>query len=117
MILSHYLEKSWSPDYDCWSLVQEFYQRELNIELPDVACNALNIREVLDEFELTDLYSLFRPALSPSHGCVVEMGTNGRSSHVGIYLEYSGGRILHNHYFGGVVCEPKPRHDILGYFT
>ena len=93
--------------------MRDFYKREFDVELPGVAVNAENIRQVLGEFKITSIYSLFRKVTEPEYGDVVEMGYNNTPSHVGIWVD---GRILHNHYFGGVVLEKNPPHDVLNFY-
>ncbi len=109
-----YLEKFWSESYDCWALVRDFYLQEFGVKLPVVMVDATNPREVLREFEYTPIRASFDVIEEPQEGCVVEMGTQGRPHHVGVWID---GRVLHNHYRGGVVLEPRPQFDILAYYA
>lgn len=118
MNISYYLGKTWSPEYDCWSLVREFYDREKGVKLPLVMIDPENIRNVLREFAGTEIKQLFKKTTTPKTGDIVEMGYHQKPSHCGIYLDFDGDvRILHNHYTGGVAAEPKPPHDILNFYT
>lgn len=116
MDVDYYLSKHWSLDYDCWSLVREFYLRELNVQLPEVAVRADDLRECMQICEQSAVRDLFERIDEPQHGCVVEMGGN-QPFHVGICLQVPETRILHNLYTAGVVCEPKPPFDVLGYYA
>ena len=93
--LTTYLNREWHPvDYHCWSLVRDYYSRELNIDLPPVAIDARSIREVLDQFRLSDIYQAFNRVETPcDHDVVLFINDAGLVSHCGIFV---GGKILHN---------------------
>lgn len=113
MNITHYLNRHWTPDYDCWALVREFYLREFNIKLPAEQVDSDDIRACADSVKHSPTRDLFTPIDKPFDGCVVEMGQRF-PFHVGIWVQ---GRVLHNFYIGGVVCEAKPRLDILAYYA
>lgn len=115
MNIDYYLGKSWSNDFDCWALCREFYQRELGINLAVVPVNSADLRDCIRTLAASSYRAEFVQLSHPVPGCIAEMGA-GRPSHVGIYLETPGPRVLHNFYGGGVVCEPKPQLPIIAYW-
>ena len=115
MNLERYLERFWSDEYDCWGLVRDYLEHEQGIQIPRVPVDAHDPRAVRREFEHSPVRDMcFEKLEAPVDGCVVEMGRNGRACHVGIWFE---GRVLHNHYAGGVAFEPTPPFEILGYYA
>lgn len=112
MNVTPYLSKFWSTEYDCWALVREFYANEFGISLPVVNIDTNNLVAVAREIGSSPLRVDFRK-VEPFDGSIVEMGER-LPFHVGIHVD---GRILHNHYPGGVVCEPNPPFHIFGHYA
>ena len=115
-----YLGKEWvSAEYDCWGLVRDIYQRELNIKLPFVCVNAKSNREVIDAFDGSKIYSMFEEISEPEHFSVLLIG-NKKPRHCGVYLNVkSRAMVIHNQRGFGVVCESisilKRKANILSY--
>lgn len=105
-----YLGRPWiAGEYDCWSLVRDVYLNELGVDLPLVPVYALNLREVIEEFQSSDIFGLFEVIDSPVPMCVAGMtrSASERMTHVGVYLVDESGneRVLHNAHNTGVVCQ------------
>jgi NlpC/P60 family len=121
--IDRYLKKHWvNFEYDCWSLVREFYFAEFNIDLPYIPIDASDIDLVSDTIRNSDLRGLFQSIKTPSNGCVVELERRHRqpnkstARHVGVFIDPN--FVLHNS--GVVQCVPISRIQldwtILGYF-
>ncbi len=104
--ITKYLSKPWiNGQQDCWQLVRDVYREQLNIELPQIVVNAEKLREVITAMESTTNLSDWQPIEQPGHWSLVFWSQLTRPSHVGIYLDIDGGRILHNTQRTGVVCQ------------
>jgi len=68
--------------YNCGSLVYNVLKNEFNKEIPEV--NANNILEIS---------KLTKKIKKPEHGAIAIMKND--NSHIGLYLKYDGGGILH----------------------
>jgi len=92
-------------DFDCWGLVRwvqrEHFGRELPLVVVDATCKA----EILAAFDGHAEYARWQLVEKPAEGdCVVTMTAPDEPSHVGVYLEIDGGRILQCVTGSGVVA-------------
>ena len=104
-----YIGRPWiNGQQDCWTLVRDIYRDHLAIDLPAIAIDADNLRQVLKAFENDDNLSLWQPIPVPEHLCLVFF-TPGhhRATHCGLWLDVMGGRFLHCHRKAGVVFEDR----------
>jgi hypothetical protein len=119
--VTHYLKRDWVlGEYECWALVVEVYQRELNVSLPRANLGTTEPKSVRREFANHHANNLFEQIPEPKHLSVVAMGKRWLS-HVGVYLDTNDGpRILHNRRVCGVLCQHpndvKRDITILGYY-
>ena len=91
MNIDDYLGRPWlSPGYDCWGLVRDVYQRELNVSLPAFLCDSRNPRKVglALKQNSSPLNPLFKECDLKNYA-IVGFSKLGRLCHVGIY--YDGG--------------------------
>lgn len=97
------------PDaYDCWGLLRHVYRTQLGIELPlypgvvpkDFASVARFITRELKSGTHWDEIK------RPEHLCGVAMSSNNAYHHVGVWLKYDGGVILHSMDNHNVVVHP-----------
>jgi len=121
MNILDYLGKPWVlGEYECWTMVVDFYNKELAIDLPVINLEVLNVFSIRKAFEQNQVQPLFTKIESPVDNCVVVMGRRWQS-HVGVYIETTDGpRILHNRQYSGVLCQPitdiTKDLDIFGYY-
>ena len=109
--ITTYLGQPWiNGQQDCWQLVRDVYRNQLQIDLPQIVVDAKNLRAVLTEMESSPHLSDWISINKPEHWSLVFWSQHTRPSHVGVYLNVDGGRILHNTQRTGTVCQPV--HDM-----
>ncbi|USE39254.1 hypothetical protein MJO57_14475 [Endozoicomonas sp. SCSIO W0465] len=88
--------------------MRDIYRDCLQIDLPAIAIDADNLRQVLKAFEDDNNLSPWQPIPKPEHWCLVFF-TPGhhRATHCGLWLDIMGGRFLHCHRQAGVVFEDR----------
>ncbi len=93
-----YIGKRWSTDWHCWTLVSDAYQDALGIELPwypsawpnNLKQGLSTIRGVVQGTSET-----WREVETPQEFDAVAMATGKTFTHVGIWTEDQGGRVVH----------------------
>lgn len=84
--------------YDCWGVVWKYYKEMIGIELPQfpgvVESGKQAIEEIIDTRAKSDEW---QEVETPKEGDLVVMKTRLMTPHVGVYVEQSGGRILHTY--------------------
>lgn len=121
-----YMNKEWvAGKYDCWSLVREFYKKELNINLnaiviPTNQDGSYDMKSLVKEFKTSNCYEHFVYIDMPINYCVALMAASIKKEtpiHVGIHID---GRILHNEMGSNVAYETissiSDRWTIKGYY-
>jgi cell wall-associated NlpC family hydrolase len=113
MNIEHYIGRPWvATGFNCWGLLREVYQRELQIDLPCCGLNADDVIAVGKAFLQSELKSGFNRIETPVHLCAVAMryANSKHESHCGVYLQMPDGeKILHNWRGAGVLLEPVAR--------
>lgn len=113
MNLDLYIGRPWvATGFNCWELLREFYQRELNIHLPICNVDGGDLLAVSKAFLRSDVKKSFKKIESPVHLCAVAMRHihSDYESHCGVYLQMPDGeKILHNQRGAGVLLEPISR--------
>lgn len=106
---SEYIGRPWvNGEYDCWALIRDVYRDRLRIELPEIAVDSDNLKEVMAAFGNPDNLLPWAPIRQPEHLCLVFFSPGEhRAAHCGLWLEILGGRYLHCHRRSGVVCEDR----------
>ena len=96
--------QKWSPAFNCYSLLERVYRAEWGIEIPVlIDVDPDNLWSVLQKFDQIDS-DVWKTVEKPEHGDAVLFGQKSRVSHVGIYLFYDGGIILHCTKPHGITC-------------
>lgn len=102
-----YLNRPWvNGEADCWELFRDIYKAQLAIELPKIVVNAKNLVEVIKAMETHPHLADWHPVDKPQHMCLTFWSQHKRRSHVGMYIDVDGGRILHTTQRTGSVCQP-----------
>lgn len=96
------------PDeFDCWGLLCWYYDTKLGIQI-DHYGKSMNPKDMMSvcRFAFSEAGSPRWARVSkPEHGDAVAMSQNRRISHVGIYLDIDGGKILHSRDHIGVMLQ------------
>lgn len=110
-----FLGKPWTPEYNCWSMVRDWYSRA-GEEVPEVAMNPESLRSVIRAGESPESYTGWEKTERPEAGDVACMthSRKGVVSHVGIYVP---GGIIHNLQGHGVVFTQPQRLSLFGLQT
>ena len=99
---------SYGPEsYDCWSLIWEIYRTRYGVDLP-------NYREVSRQFVRSISLAMrsgetggeWVRVYKPREGDLVAMSRSKRYHHVGIYIEFNGGQVLHAADRDRVIVQP-----------
>ena len=72
--------------FDCWGMVQHWYQTRLNKKLPDTPTDPKDLLAVARKMESEQNSERWAEISEPTRNCVVAMGKNSKVSHVGIYI-------------------------------
>ena len=81
--------------YDCWGLVWAVQDR-LGAVVPQLEDTPQKLSEIARTFRDTDIRDNLVKLDGPQHGAIVEMAHSTRPYHVGVYLDYDRGGILHS---------------------
>ncbi len=108
-----YVEGGESLDgFNCWGFLRFILAKHFNKTLPAVPIgDAHRTREIHENALQCGLY---QPVGKPEHGDAALL-RGGESPHVGIYLDFDGGGILHSLEGVGVVWTPIKQLRMLGF--
>lgn len=100
--IADYLVKKWSPagngpeDFNCYNLVRDVYQTQWNVSLPEYMISAddiLGLARAMRDEVLTDKWV---ETEKPDHGSVALFTYRIEPVHIGIWLDYDTGLVLHS---------------------
>jgi hypothetical protein len=108
-----YVEGGEGPEgYNCWGLLRHIERVHFNRHLPAfVIGDAVATREAHEGALDSGLYW---PVAEPVHGHPVLL-RGGDDPHVGVWLDYDGGGVLHSLEGKGVIWTPRNRLNMLGF--
>lgn len=90
--------------FDCYGLVVWIYRTQLGKRLDSLeSLNVADLASVLRAVESQDRH--WRELAKPEHLCLVGMSTHTRIHHVGVWLDFEGGKVLHAMEGGTVVAQ------------
>lgn len=97
------------PDsYDCWGLAQVIQRELFGREMPDIKSPPKSLKSLIHYVRDHDARKQWKAAEKfPIHGQLVEMTQSEHPFHIGVYLEYDGGGIIHSFNPAGV-CFDRP---------
>lgn len=102
-----YLGKPWQagaqgPEaYDCWGLFRAVQREQFGVEVPVIiAPDYDDPRQLAALFREHDERARWQPVEVPQHGDAVIVRS---PLHIGVWLDYDGGGVLHSHRGAGVV--------------
>jgi cell wall-associated NlpC family hydrolase len=106
---AHYVGLPWVKGaegphaYDCWGLVRHVQRAHFHRELPAIDLDALDLAAIEGVLAggVHDRRWLRTPHPLEGDGVIV---AQGRNIHVGVWIDYDGGRVLHSVGGWGVVC-------------
>ncbi len=95
---------------NCWTIVSRCQKQVFDRDLPPVIIRPDNMKELVGLMELRKTYQGWQEVPEPQHGAVVFMTKNGHdvsnaACHVGVWLDFEGGGVLHSDEPHGVVFE------------
>lgn len=84
-------------EFDCWGVVHWCYKQILEIDLPWFPCDAHDLRAVTREFSNCSSSPQWELVDRPKRGMEIVLMSSGRLlHHVGLWLPFDGGRVLHS---------------------
>lgn len=110
--ITHYLTKSWSsgglgPDeFNCYGLVQDVYKTQWDIDLPNFMVEADDLRTTVRTIGAELYKERWFETSFPEHGAIVLFSYRIAPTHVGIWLKYDGGVVLHSCKQLNITCTP-----------
>ena len=111
-----YIGRPWvNGTQDCWQLVRDVYREQLDVELPAIVIDASNLRAVLTTLREHPHLKEWQEIDQPEHLCMVFFAGGKEPSHVALYLDYDGGRYLHNYQGAGTTCQTLTDADAAGW--
>lgn len=111
---SEFLGKKWvsgarGPDkFDCWGLIYFILKTKYKIivdEYPGIGYLSGNNEDIY-KLMAEEADKKWEVLEKPIDGCVCGLSQTKRITHVGLYLDIDGGRVLHSVEKLGVVCQP-----------
>ena len=81
--------------FDCWSFFRHVQAKHYGLEVPIIAIDANNWRQVIKNFTRHDERFNWKETNQPKDGDAVLMRHSKFPSHVGIWLDVDGGGVLH----------------------
>lgn len=108
-LINSLIGKPWAqgaegPDeYDCGGLAVMLQRELMHRNVPSILSPPKEISELVTFVKEHPLRKYYKRVDKPVHGCIVEMAHNLHPFHIGIYLKYDGGGIIHSAEKTGVV--------------
>ena len=90
--------------FDCYGLVRWLYQQRLGVCLPVVDVSAgrpLSVTRAMRHYD----YGAWRDVVEPAELDVVQMSHGRHPSHVGVWIDIDGGKVLHCVQGAGVAAQ------------
>ncbi|WBA79542.1 NlpC/P60 family protein [Endozoicomonas sp. GU-1] len=104
--INNYIGLPWiNGSQDCWWLVRQVYKDQLDIDLPQIVVDANNLKAVIKSMTQHPALSDWQPIEKPEHLCLTFFSNRSNPTHVGVYLDHNGGRILHTFKRAGCVLQ------------
>lgn len=91
-----YLFRRWhATDYNCWHFFSEIYAKEIGLSLPVYELSGKETLAVARKISDERASNLWEPVGEPSEFDAVLMGKGSTPTHIGIWTESDGGKIIH----------------------
>lgn len=81
--------------FDCWGFVRHVWREHFGIDVPIIECDKENPRAYAQRFMQHDERTNWIKVDVPEDGDAVLLSQGVRPTHVGVYAEVDGGRVLH----------------------
>lgn len=108
-----YVDKPWvaaaeGPEaYDCWGLLKAVYKNKLGVDLHDYGqVNRHSLREITAQMDHPQIEEEWVRVRIPQEGDAVALSQRNKYHHVGVYIDYHGGHVLHSADNDRVIVEP-----------
>lgn len=107
----------WATDYiglpwvaekrDCWAFFRAIQADHYGIVVPVIDVDAMDLHAVARAFRDHDERASWAEVSEPQDGDAVLMAHARYPSHVGVWIDVDGGRVLHCQQGAGVVCSSR----------
>ena len=110
--ISDYITKAWSSggagpdDFNCYGLVRDVYRTQWDIDLPEFMVEADDIRATVGTIADELKKARWEELDGPEHGALTLFSYRVVPTHVGIWLDYDGGVVLHSSKQLNITCTP-----------
>lgn len=106
--ITQYIGMPWvSGVWDCWAFFRHCQKKYYGIDVPAVDVDALDLRQVIAAMETHEERSKWHEVTEPRGGDAVLMQRNRFPSHIGLWVDVDGGKVLHCAQGMGVVCQTR----------
>ena len=106
--ITQYIGMPWvSGEWDCWAFFRHCQKTYYGIDVPAVDVDALDLRQVIAAMESHEERTKWSEVTEPIDGDAVLMQRNRYPSHIGLWVDVDGGRVLHCAQGMGVVCQTR----------
>ena len=104
--VAKYIGMPWvSGAWDCWAFFRHCQRQYYGIDVPVVDVDALDLRSVITTIDTHVERARWLEVRNPISGDAVLMKRNRYPSHIGLWVEIDGGKVLHCAQGMGVVCQ------------
>lgn len=111
-----YIGDPWvSGEHDCWGFSRRVWRDEFGIDVEAVDIDSASALSVMREMRDGSHLQKWIAIDQPEDGCGVLMGKSDRPSHVGIWADIDGGKILHSVQGAGVIFTGLASLELMGY--
>ena len=102
-------------EHDCWAFARRVWREEFGMDVETIDIDAASALAVMREMRDGDHLKKWAAIDYPEEGCGVLMGKSDRPSHVGVWSEIDGGKILHSVQGVGVIFTGLESLELMGY--
>jgi cell wall-associated NlpC family hydrolase len=103
----NYIGLPWDPPHrDCWSFFREVQKTHFGLDLPIIDVDPNDLRAVATAFSHNPERAHWVEVQEPKEGDAVLMSRAKQPVHVGIWLAFGEGRVIHCAPSSGVLCQP-----------
>lgn len=101
--------------FDCWGLVRYIQREHFNLDLPIIDVDSDNMRQVIKSFKSNDELHNWYSVDKPKNGTAVLLSQAQNSSHVGVWIDVDGGKLLHCLQNSGVILSSRANLQTAGW--
>ena len=105
-----YLGRPWAPGaagpdrFDCWGLFRHVQRTHYGRDLPEILVDPLSVLSCVRAIDDQQHSGLWQEVEHPQDGDAVVMAQGRIPTHIGIWIDVDGGRVLHAQQGAGVIA-------------